>query len=183
MNVSNSASSTIAQDLSKDLAPAARTTPATPASSSPSSTPATGAVRLHAEHDEANEVEGDHDRDEGHEVHTHVSEHGRDAARLSALAGANPAWFSELTGGVAERLRSAAGQAGGEQGSLLQAMADQFAKASQTGQVAPLGIGAGGGFKGHAHVRKYAEQQASKPGATQVQDLILELLGKAAAAA
>lgn len=180
MNVSNIASSTIAQDLSTDLSPDVRATPAT---SSTGSTAAAGGVRLHVEHDEAGEVEGDDDRDEGHEEHTHVSEHGRNYSQLGALSVADPEKFKVLTGGVADQLRSAAGQAGGAQGSLLQAMADQFAKASQTGQLETLGVGARSGFKGHAHVRKYAEQQAVQPRAAQVRDLITELLGKAAAAA
>ena len=152
---------------------AARTVDATPdttpdttpdVSATGSTTAATGATRLrHVEHDEGREVEGDDDGDEGaeHGERARVSEHGRSYGELASLSSSDPDLFKSITTDISDRLRSAASGLSAGQGNLLTSLADQFSKASQTGQLEALQLGTKASREGHHGVRRYAAQQES----------------------
>lgn len=163
MTISPAASTAVA------VPAAARTVDATPdttpdVSKAGSTTATTGATRLqHVEHDEGNEVEGDDDGDEGaeHGERARVSEHGRSYGELASLSSSNPDLFKSITTDISDRLRSAAAGLSAGQGNLLTSLADQFSKASQTGQLEALQLGTKAAREGHHGVRRYAQQQES----------------------
>ena len=167
MTVSPASSSAVA------VPAAARTVDATPdttpdttpdVSATGSTTATTGATRLqHVEHDEGNEVEGDDDGDEGaeHGERARVSEHGRSYGELASLSSSDPDLFKSITTDISDRLRSAASGLSAGQGNLLTSLADQFSKASQTGQLEALQLGTKASREGHHGVRRYAAHQES----------------------
>ncbi|HUJ27507.1 MAG TPA: hypothetical protein VLW85_15890, partial [Myxococcales bacterium] len=101
----------------------------------------------------------------------------QDGAQLSPLAQAfselrqlqssDPEKFKQVTAAIADKLKEAASQASGPQAQALSKMADQFAQASQTGQLPqPSQQGSAAGHHHHHHhaaAQAYGSQQPQPP--------------------
>jgi hypothetical protein len=82
-----------------------------------------------------------------------ISKNGELLSKLQQLLQQDPGQFKRIASSIAENLRSAAQQSGGDGSSFLGKLADRFDQAAQTGDLSPLQPQneASGSVQGHHH--------------------------------